>query len=258
MRRTSPKFLVLIAAALTAALLAFVFLGRSSPDRTPKDRLTDQQALAPSASARQRVDISAIELGSEETAEGAPPPPPPASPEAQAEPGPVAQPETVVRPATPAPPSRSAKQEVRQAPPPPAPAKRRPEPVRTAEVRKAKPKAAPAERRRPESPAKTASAPSPARVAAVRPSFSCRYARTRSEVAVCGDAGLAGLDQQMASQFNTAYRQSTRAQREVLERSRMRFLYRRDRCQSASCIAEVYRRRMSEIDDIAARNWREQ
>jgi uncharacterized protein len=74
---------------------------------------------------------------------------------------------------------------------------------------------------------------------------------------VCGDAGLASLDQQMAAQFNTAYRQGTAAQREVLERSRLRFLYRRDRCRSASCIAEVYRRRMSEINDIAARNWRE-
>ena len=74
---------------------------------------------------------------------------------------------------------------------------------------------------------------------------------------MCGDAGLARLDQQMASQFSSAYRQGTQAQREVLDRSRMRFLYRRDRCESASCIAEVYRRRMSEINDIAARNWRE-
>ena len=74
---------------------------------------------------------------------------------------------------------------------------------------------------------------------------------------MCGDTGLARLDQEMAAQFNTAYRQATRAQREVLERSRLRFLYRRDRCQSASCIAATYRARMSEINDIAARNWRE-
>ena len=74
---------------------------------------------------------------------------------------------------------------------------------------------------------------------------------------MCSDAGLARLDQQMAAQFNTAYRAGTPAQREVLERSRLRFLYRRDRCQSAICIADVYRARMSEINDIAARHWRE-
>ncbi len=61
----------------------------------------------------------------------------------------------------------------------------------------------------------------------------------------------------MAAQFNNAVRQGTPAQRDVLERSRLRFLYRRDRCQSASCIAATYRARMSEIDDIAARHWRE-
>jgi uncharacterized protein len=52
-------------------------------------------------------------------------------------------------------------------------------------------------------------------------------------------------------------RQATPGQRDVLERSRLRFLYRRDRCQTASCIAAAYRARMSEIDDIAARHWRE-
>ena len=113
-------------------------------------------------------------------------------------------------------------------------------------------------------PARAASSPpsagvragDPVQVATVRPSFNCRYAQTRSEVAVCQDAGLAGLDRQLAANFNTAMRQGTPAQREVLERSRLRFLYRRDRCATAGCIATVYRDRMREVDDIIARHWR--
>jgi outer membrane biosynthesis protein TonB len=247
MTRRSPKALVLIAAVLTLALLAFVFAGAgSSGDRPPRDRLTDEQAKAPPGPARQLPDLSAIVAGNEETAQTtAPPPPPPPPPEPQADP--VTQQSPVVRSA-PTPPQRSAKTEARPV------AESRPPPK--AEVRKTTPKAVPTEERR-AAPAKTPSAPAPPRIATVRPSYNCRYARTQSEVAVCGDAGLASLDRQMAGQFSTAYRQGTAAQREVLERSRLRFLYRRDRCQSASCIAATYRARMSEINDIAARNWRE-
>jgi outer membrane biosynthesis protein TonB len=254
MRRTSPKLLVLIAAVLSVALLAFVFAGGgSSGDRPPRDRLTDEQVMTSQRPAAAPAEASEILPGSEEVAQTSPPPPPP---EPEVEPGPVTRPTPIVRPAPPPLPRRSAEAQVRQtARPRPAP-KARAEAPRPAEVRKAKPKAVASAPRRAASPAKTANA-APARTATARPSYNCRYARTRSEVAVCGDAGLAGLDQQMAAQFNTAYRQATRAQREVLERSRLRFLYRRDRCQSASCIAEVYQRRMSEINDIAARNWRE-
>ena len=244
MTRRSPKLLVTIAAVLTLALLAFVFAGGSRADRAPRDRLTDEQAVAPARPARQPANSSAILPGSEATAEAtAPAPLPP--PEPEVEPGRAAHPEPVVRPA---PPKRSAKEEVRRTAAARAPAK---------EIRNARPKAVPTGQRRASSAAQTANAPAAAPIAAVRPSFNCRYARTRSEVAVCSDAGLAGLDQQMAVQFNTAYRQGTAAQREVLERSRLRFLYRRDRCRSASCIAAVYQARMSEINDIAARNWRE-
>jgi outer membrane biosynthesis protein TonB len=248
MSRGSPKLLVLIAAVLTLALLAFVFMGGSGGDRPPRDRLTDEQAKAPAEPARQLGDLSAIVAGNEETAETTEPPPPP-PPQPQVEPGPVTQRRPIVGPAPPEPPRRSVKAEARPAPAPRAPAK--------TEVRKAKPKAVASAQRRAGPTAKTSDAPATARIAAVRPSYNCRFARTRSEVAVCGDAGLASLDRQMAAQFNNAYGQATRAQREVLERSRLRFLYRRDRCQSASCIAATYRARMSEINDIAARNWRE-
>ncbi len=244
MTRRSPKLLVLIAAVLTLALLAFVFAGGGSRGgRLPKDRLTDEQAKAPSAPARQLPDLSAIVAGNDATAEATPPPPEPPPAEPEVEPGPATQRTPIVRPAPPTTPRRSAKAETRT-------------PVKP-DVRKTKPKAVASDRSRPSTTARTANAPAPARVAAVRPSYNCRYARTRSEVAVCSDTGLAGLDRQMAAQFGTAYRQGTAAQREVLERSRLRFLYRRDRCQSASCIAAAYRARMSEINDIAARNWRQ-
>ena len=155
----------------------------------------------------------------------------------------------VVRPAPPTLRRRTPKAEERHTAESPAPAK--------AEVRKTKPKTVLVAQRRAESPPKISNAPALARVPAARPSYNCRYARTRSEVAVCSDAGLASLDQQMAAQFNTTYRQGTPDQRQVLERSRLRFLYRRDRCRSASCIAEIYRTRMNEINDIAARHWQD-
>lgn len=253
MRRAGAKPLMVIAAVLTLVLLAFVFAGGSPTDRPPSDRLTDQQAMAPPGPARQPAEASAILPGSEETAEATLPPPP----EPEVEPGSLTQPTQIIRPAPPAPRRSSAQAEVRQAAPSRAPAKVGADSPRPAEVRTAKPKAVASDQRRAASPAQTANAPAAAPIVTVRPSYNCRYARTRSEVAVCRDAGLARLDQQMAAQFNTAYRQGTPAQREVLERSRLRFLYRRDRCQSASCMADVYRARMSEITDIAARNWRE-
>lgn len=233
MRRASPKVLVLIAAVLTVALLAYVFAGGSSPDRLPRDRLTDQQAGM--------AGTSAIQPDSQETALTAPPPPPAPEPEPEpeVEPGPVTQPTPIVRPTPPAQPRPSA------------------DDVRRSERPKSKERAAPGGQRPAVSPRRTATAPAPAQNAIAKPSYNCRYARTRSEIAVCSDAGLARLDQQMAAQFNTALRQATPAQRDVLERSRLRFLYRRDRCNSASCIAETYRERMTEINDIAARHWAE-
>jgi uncharacterized protein YecT (DUF1311 family) len=88
-----------------------------------------------------------------------------------------------------------------------------------------------------------------------RPSFNCRYARTRGEIAVCRDSGLAALDRQMASQFYRALRQADRGQRARLTSTRDSFLRFRDRCPSDSCIAETYRGRMREIGDIMSGDW---
>ncbi|MDQ3482196.1 MAG: hypothetical protein M3448_02130, partial [Pseudomonadota bacterium] len=98
------------------------------------------------------------------------------------------------------------------------------------------------------------SAPPPR--ATANPSFNCRNARTRGEVAVCSDGGLASLDRQMASQFYGAMSQGDAAQRALLQRTRGRFLSYRDSCRSDACVAGAYRDRMREISDIMAGRWR--
>lgn len=104
-------------------------------------------------------------------------------------------------------------------------------------------------------PQEQAPAPQPAPTTA-QPSFNCDNARTRGEVAVCNDPGLASLDRQMASQFNRALTQADRDQRRLLERTRNRFLSFRDHCGTNQCIADAYRGRMREISDIMADRWR--
>ncbi len=88
-----------------------------------------------------------------------------------------------------------------------------------------------------------------------RPSFNCQYARTRGEIAVCNDAGLAALDRQMAAEFSRAMAQASAGERAMLQNSRGRFLSFRDRCGTNSCIADTYRGRMREIEDIMAGRW---
>ena len=89
--------------------------------------------------------------------------------------------------------------------------------------------------------------------ASVRPSFNCRYARTRGEIAVCRNPGLASLDRQMATQFYRALSRATPGARLILQRSRSRFLNYRDSCGSDACIAQAYRDRMAEISEIDSR-----
>ena len=95
----------------------------------------------------------------------------------------------------------------------------------------------------------------PPQASYARPSFNCANARTRGEVAVCSDSGLASLDRQMASQFNRALSSAAPGERALLQRTRSRFLSYRDGCRSDACIADAYRGRMREISDIMAGRW---
>lgn len=96
----------------------------------------------------------------------------------------------------------------------------------------------------PQAPAATAS-----------PSFNCATARSRGEIAVCNDAGLAALDRQMAAQFASAISEADPDQRAILIRTRTAFLRFRDQCPNSACIAQTYRGRIREIEDIMSGEW---
>lgn len=131
----------------------------------------------------------------------------------------------------------------RPAPEPPPPAAHT-----TVNPAPAKPAAAPA--------ARTTAAPPPPRVAAQpapsppRPSFSCRFARTRGEIAVCRNGNLANLDRQQAILYSQSWALADAAKRTRLLRSHRKFVARRDRCRSDACASGVYLARLREVSSI--------
>ncbi len=91
-----------------------------------------------------------------------------------------------------------------------------------------------------------------------RPSFSCASARSKGEIAVCNDAGLAALDRNMAAQFGRALSLASPEQEVLLRRTGNRFISYRDRCSTNSCIGDAYTGRMREIRDIMEGRWQPQ
>lgn len=126
------------------------------------------------------------------------------------------------------------------------------EPAETGEPADSPPRQVP-----PPPPAPVPQPPQPPRSTA-NPSFNCANARTRGELAVCGDPSLAALDRQMAAQYARAISRATPSQRALLQRTRNAFLSYRDQCPTSGCIAQTYRGRMREIADIMAGRWRPQ
>ncbi|HEX8469095.1 MAG TPA: hypothetical protein VF620_14955 [Allosphingosinicella sp.] len=118
----------------------------------------------------------------------------------------------------------------RPAPPPPPP-------MRTAE-------------RRPERTTATAPAPAAATRVTVRPSFNCRYGKTRTEKMICSSPRLAAQDRAMASLYYDLMAGADPATRGHLRRSRDSFLGRRERCGSESCVNSAYASRMAELRNI--------
>jgi uncharacterized protein YecT (DUF1311 family) len=88
---------------------------------------------------------------------------------------------------------------------------------------------------------------------AVRPSFNCRAARTRTEVMVCASPQLAAADRRMASLYYSQMANADAEARRRLRATRDRFLARRERCGSAACVAAAYEERVAEIRGIAGR-----
>ena len=93
------------------------------------------------------------------------------------------------------------------------------------------------------------------RPAGARPSFDCGQAQTRGEIAVCGDAGLAALDRNMAAQYARSMGIASPEQRALLQQTHERFTGYRDRCPNNACIGDAYVGRMREIRDIMEGRW---
>lgn len=86
---------------------------------------------------------------------------------------------------------------------------------------------------------------------AARPSFNCRYARSRVEKLICDDGNLAARDRRMAALYYRTNSSSDAVVRRRLSASRLRFLAYRDRCPDAACVAAAYEDRIDEINDLA-------
>jgi uncharacterized protein YecT (DUF1311 family) len=95
----------------------------------------------------------------------------------------------------------------------------------------------------------------PAPSTAARPSFSCAGARTKTEIEICSDAGLATLDRNTAAQYGRAIASASPEQSDLLRQTRDRFLRYRDRCPNRKCIGDAYVGRMREIRDITEGRW---
>jgi hypothetical protein len=140
--------------------------------------------------------------------------------------------------------------------PPAPPAEARTEPRQAPAKVTARPKTTAIASRPTRDPAPARPVSQPPRQATASPSFNCRYARTASEIAVCRNADLAGLDRQMAAQFNSGVSRGTAEQRALLQRTRSRFLSYRNKCRTNECITNAYSGRMREISDIMNNRWK--
>lgn len=139
--------------------------------------------------------------------------------------------------------------------PPPPPAAAPVEPALMPPVAEAEPRSAPPVRtaeRRPETAPAPAPAPAspPATRVTVRPSFNCRYGKTRTEKMICSSPRLAAQDRAMASLYYDLMAGADPATRGHLRRSRDSFLSRRERCSSESCVNSTYASRMAELRNI--------
>jgi hypothetical protein len=115
--------------------------------------------------------------------------------------------------------------------------------------------AAPAPAPAPPAAQQPASPAPPPQASSTRPSYNCANARTRGEIQVCADPGLATLDRNMAAEYGRAMAAASPNQRDLLRDTRDRFLRYRDRCPNRQCIGDAYVGRIREIRDIASGRW---
>jgi hypothetical protein len=145
---------------------------------------------------------------------------------------------------------------------PPVPAQKLPKPtprlaarLRPAPAPSPPPKARPAalaKALQPKAPQPAASQPAPAKAAAAprKPSFSCRVARTRGEIAVCKSGNLSNLDRQQALLYSQSWGRADAAKRAQLLSTREHFMARRDSCRTVECTSAAYLARVREVSEI--------
>lgn len=83
------------------------------------------------------------------------------------------------------------------------------------------------------------------------PSFNCRHAKSRSEKLVCGNGSLAAADRAMSAAYYSEMARADSARKRALRQTRDRFLAKRERCASDSCVASAYEERVAEIRRIS-------
>jgi len=93
-------------------------------------------------------------------------------------------------------------------------------------------------------------APAPTTRVTVRPSFNCRYGKTRTEKMICASPRLAAQDRAMASLYYDLMARADPGTRGHLRRSRDAFLGRREQCRSEGCVGSIYASRMAELRTI--------
>lgn len=116
-----------------------------------------------------------------------------------------------------------------------------------------RPAAARAEATFPRIPPGTTMAPEPRLSSRGRPSFNCGTAHSRAERLICADERLAALDRVMASLYRRSLSRAGSDKQAMLRVTQGRFLARRAACGGAACIADSYRTRLDQIDEIMAR-----
>ena len=85
------------------------------------------------------------------------------------------------------------------------------------------------------------------------PSFACDDAQSEVELWICNEPDLAALDRSLARQYQSALAAAGPGQASLLRRSAQLFLVARDHCPDRGCVAQSYRVRLREIDDIMRR-----
>ena len=95
-----------------------------------------------------------------------------------------------------------------------------------------------------------ATTPKPSGRRQANPSFSCSWAKSAGESAVCGSDRLATLDRQSATLFSQSMGAADAARRQRLSAIRSRFLAARNGCKSDSCVTSAYLGHMREVSEV--------